>query len=58
MKLKRGYWEKVYSKLYNEQVYLLGVEEEVNFKNKWNAGKGSYVERNQAMINDSDICVF
>ena len=36
----------------------MGVEEEVEFKNKWKAGKASYVERNQAMINDSDLCVF
>ena len=52
------YWEKIYSDFYKKEVHLLGVEEEVKFENKCNAGKACYVERNQAMINDSDICVF
>ena len=34
------------------------MEEEVEHKNKYTAGKAQYVERNQAMINDSDFCVF
>ncbi len=37
---------------------MLGIEKEVEFKDKWITGKAGYVERNQAMINDSDICVF
>ena len=41
-----------------KEVHLLGFEEEVEFKTKYTAGKASYVERNQAMINDSDICIF
>ena len=55
---ERVYWEKVYSSIYKKEVHLLGVEKEVEFNNKWTAGKASYVERNQAMINDSDICIF
>ncbi len=27
-------------------------------KTKYDAGRASYVERNQAMINDSDFCIF
>ena len=55
---EREHWENIYSSFHKRKVHLLGVEEEVEFKNKWTAGKASYVERNQAMINDSDICIF
>ena len=55
---EREHYEKIYSSVQKREVHLLGVEEEVEFKNKWKAGKASYVERNQAMINDSDLCVF
>lgn len=37
---------------------MCGVEEEFEHKNKYFAGKGAYIERNQAMIDDSDYCVF
>ena len=37
---------------------LLGVEEEFEHKNKYTSGRASYVERNQAMIDNSDYCVF
>ena len=50
--------EKIYSSVLNREVHLLGVEKEVEFKNKWVAGQASYVERNRAMIDDSTICVF
>ncbi len=55
---EKKYWEAVYSHLHKKEVHLLCVDEEVEFKNKWIAGRASYVIRNQAMINDSDICVF
>ncbi len=55
---ERCEWEKIYSRLQKKEVFLLGVEEEVEHKTKYTAGKASYVERNQAMINDSDYCVF
>ena len=55
---EREYWEKLYSEWRKREVHLLGVEEEVKHKTKWTSGKASYVERNQAMIDDSDICVF
>ena len=51
-------WNKVYSHLNNHEVNLLGVEEEYDHKTKYSSGKASYVERNKAMINDSDFCVF
>lgn len=50
--------EKSYSQLLKREVHLLGVEEEVEHKNKYTAGRASYVERNHAMIDDSDYCVF
>ena len=55
---ERKYWEEIYSHFRKEKVTLLGVEEEFEHKTKYTAGRASYVERNQAMINDSDYCVF
>ncbi len=55
---EREEWEEIYSRLQKKEVFLLGVEEEVEHKTKYTAGKASYVERNQAMIDDSDFCVF
>ena len=54
-------WEKIYSNLNNynnDNVYLLVVEEEYNYKTKYTSGKASYLERNQEMIDNSDYCVF
>ncbi|MGN0796634.1 MAG: hypothetical protein ACI4M5_00325 [Christensenellales bacterium] len=50
--------EEDYSHLLNRGVSLVGVEEELEHKTKYTAGRASYIERNQAMINDSDYCVF
>lgn len=50
--------EMTYSRLVNQKINLLGFEEEVEHKTKFTAGKASYVERNMAMIDDSDYCVF
>ena len=55
---ERAYWEEIYSHFRKEKVTLLGVEEEVEHKTKYTSGRASYVERNQAMINDSDYCIF
>lgn len=54
---EREYWEEVYGRL-GKKVSLLAVEEEVEHKTKYTSNKASYVERNQAMINDSDYCIF
>ena len=54
----RLYWEDISSWVEKREVYFLGVEEEIEHKNKWSAGRASYVERNQAMIDDSDYCIF
>ena len=55
---EREKWEKIYSNFWGYEVKLLGVEEEAQHKTKYTAGRASYVERNQAMINNSDYCVF
>ena len=58
LECEKEYWEEIYSNFRKEKVALLGVEEEVEHKTKYLAGRASYVERNQAMINDSDYCIF
>lgn len=51
-------WEEIYSQMFKDKVQIFGVEEEYHFKSKYLAGKSSYIERNYAMIDDSDFCVF
>lgn len=55
---EREKWEKIYSDFQKQEVRLLGVEQEFEHKTKYTSGKASYVERNQAMIDDSDYCLF
>ena len=55
---ERACWEKIYSRLEKYHIGLFCVEEEVEYKTKWTSGKAQYVERNQAMIDDSDFCIF
>ena len=55
---KRKEWEEFYSRIEKRQVILFCYDEEFEHKTKYTAGKASYVERNQAMINDSDYCIF
>jgi len=50
--------EREYSLLFKKQVKLLGFEEEFEHKTKYTSGKASYVERNYAMIDNSDYCIF
>ena len=54
---ERQKWESIYAA--NAQLgILLTFEEEFSHKTKFVACKASYVERNQAMTNNSDYCVF
>ena len=55
---EREKWEDIYSRLNRQKIHVLGVEEEFEHKTKYTSGRASYIERNQAMINDSDFCVF
>lgn len=51
----REKWEKLLSRFGKQ---ILTVDEEFEHKTKYTAGKATYVERNKAMIDDSDFCVF
>ena len=55
---ERQKWQEIYFNLYKEKVDLLCVDEEFEHKTKYTSGKANYIERNQAMINNSDYCVF
>ncbi len=50
--------EKIHSYFEKRNGRLLCVEEEFEHKTKYSAGKASYIERNQAMIDNSDYCIF
>lgn len=43
---------------YTMQFLIVGYEESICPKGVGSAGRASYVERNQAMIRESDICIF
>lgn len=58
LETEREKWENIYFNLKKQKVALLGVEEEFEHKTKYTSGKASYIERNQAMINNSDYCIF
>ena len=51
-------WEKIYSQYTKSNFHLLCVDEVFDFKDKYCSGKSSYIKRNQAMIDDSDFCIF
>ena len=55
---KKQKWEEIYLKVLKQKVNLLCVEEEFEHKAKFIAGKASYIERNKAMIDNSDYCIF
>ena len=50
--------EACYLEKEKNKINFYAVDEEFEHKAKYDAGKASYVERNQAMINDSDFCIF
>ena len=43
---------------YTMQFLIKGYEESICPKGVGNAGRASYAERNQAMIRESDVCIF
>jgi len=50
--------ESFLSNFYNKKIKIESYEEEYNFKNKYVAGKATYIERNIEMIDNSNICIF
>lgn len=55
---ERQRWEELYSKIEHGEIHLLGFEDEFEHKTKYISGRASYIERNRAMIDNSDYCVF
>lgn len=51
------YWEKIYSHG-NAHDKLQTVDEEIYYRNRANSNKASYIQRNFAMIDESNYCVF
>lgn len=52
-----SFWNK-WKDYFDQQQFMITVDEEYEHKTKYTSGRGAYVERNYAMIDDSDICVF
>ena len=50
--------EKLISYGFKEKIYLCEYEKEIEYKTKYAAGRAGYIERNFAMIDESDFCVF
>lgn len=55
---EREHTNQIFSKLLKKQIEFQGYEEDYKFPNYLSAGRASYIERNKAMIDDSDICIF
>ena len=58
LECEREQKEQRLSHFFNQSIRLTGVEEEFEHNSKYTAGKAGYIERNQAMIDASDYCVF
>ncbi len=50
--------ERILSSILRHQVHIKDYDAEYEHSAKYTSGRASYVERNQAMINDNDFCVF
>ena len=50
--------EQIFSNVFKQNINLCEYEKEVEHKTKFTSGKASYIERNKAMIDDSDFCIF
>ncbi len=55
---ERELLQKQFREISKVESEFMGFEEEYEHSKKYSAGKAGYVERNFAMIDDSDICVF
>ena len=50
--------EQIFSKALKRDITLCEYEKEIEHKTKFTSGKASYIERNKAMIDASDYCIF
>ena len=55
---KRKKLEDSLKKITSKDIHLLGYDGEYEYKTKYSAGKASYIERNYAMIDNSNFCIF
>jgi len=58
MKEDKAEKEQIWSSILKRPMRIKDYDAEYEHPTKYTSGKASYVERNQAMINDSDFCVF
>lgn len=50
--------EQIFSTAFKQDITLCEYEKEIEHKTKFTSGKASYIERNKAMIDASDYCIF
>lgn len=50
--------EQIQSRILKRPVHIKDYDGEYEYPAKYTSGRASYVERNQALIDDSDVCVF
>ena len=58
MKEEKEKLEESFSRDFNRPIKFNDYDGEYDFPAKYTAGKASYVERNQSMIDNSDFCIF
>ena len=58
MKEDKAEEERIWSSLLKRPVRIKDYDAEYEHPTKYTSGRASYVERNQAMITDSDFCIF
>ena len=58
LKQDRTKLEQIFSTAFKQDITLCEYEKEIEHKTKFISGKASYVERNKAMIDASDYCIF
>ena len=58
MKEDKAEKERIWSNILKRPVRFRDYDAEYEHPTKYTSGRANYVERNQAMINDSDFCIF
>lgn len=58
LEIERNKWEKIFSRREGSPVHIICVDKICDYKSKYTAGRASYVERNYAMIDASEYCLF
>ena len=58
LEIEKQKYEELYKNVLKMKVNIACFEEEVEHDKKYISGKASYIERNMAMIDNSDFCIF